>query len=774
MKRKKAKKPKSLKRSLIKLGVCLCVIAILFTSAYYILGINTWADLTPEKITDIQESLRIYDKNGKLISLLNAGENRTKIEIETLPDYVKYAFISAEDARFYTHQGVDIKRIFGALLADLKAGYFKEGASTITQQLVKNSHLTSAKTLPRKLQEAVLAYQLEQIYEKDEILEMYLNYIYFGNRAYGIESAAQTYFNKSASQLSLAEAALLAGVIKSPSKYAPHIKPENAVSRRNLILGLMCEYGYISEEERDKARQEELVLHENPAYEISYGYYIDMLLEQSAQALDMEIEELLCSGYSIYSNLDSSLQGYLEEIYSDQSNFPQAMGDEQPQSAAVILNNKTGGIAAVMGGRSYDARFCLNRAYMMKRSPGSTIKPIMVYAPAFEKGLLSPASILIDERKSFDGYSPRNFNDKYYGSITVREALIKSLNVPAVEALSMVGIDKAKEYAQNLGIPFDEQDKNLALALGGFTYGVSPLDLAGAYQALGNNGIQLDTSCIIKICDENAENIYEPPKNAHQAISRETAFMLSDILEDAAEYGSTAISLNLSFPVSVKTGTVGYTGADGYSDSWTAAYNSDYTIVVWLGYDKTTPEQYLENGITGGTYPAQIAGKLFNYLYSSEKAPEFTQPETVVSMDIDMLTLKNDGIITCATKDTPEIYRMSDYFNIKYAPSELSQYWTEPAPPEECSCYLNELRQPVISFDSQASYVKYKLYRIDSNAHVLVGWAMGENGETISITDTSAPSGEQSYYILPEHNDAYRHGAALTGKISQIIKITVP
>ena len=520
MKRKKAKKPKSLKRSLIKLGVCLCVIAILFTSAYYILGINTWADLTPEKITDIQESLRIYDKNGKLISLLNAGENRTKIEIETLPDYVKYAFISAEDARFYTHQGVDIKRIFGALLADLKAGYFKEGASTITQQLVKNSHLTSAKTLPRKLQEAVLAYQLEQIYEKDEILEMYLNYIYFGNRAYGIESAAQTYFNKSASQLSLAEAALLAGVIKSPSKYAPHIKPENAVSRRNLILGLMCEYGYISEEERDKARQEELVLHENPAYEISYGYYIDMLLEQSAQALDMEIEELLCSGYSIYSNLDSSLQGYLEEIYSDQSNFPQAMGDEQPQSAAVILNNKTGGIAAVMGGRSYDARFCLNRAYMMKRSPGSTIKPIMVYAPAFEKGLLSPASILIDERKSFDGYSPRNFNDKYYGSITVREALIKSLNVPAVEALSMVGIDKAKEYAQNLGIPFDEQDKNLALALGGFTYGVSPLDLAGAYQALGNNGIQLDTSCIIKICDENGENIYEPPKNAHQAISR--------------------------------------------------------------------------------------------------------------------------------------------------------------------------------------------------------------------------------------------------------------
>ena len=450
------------------------------------------------------------------------------------------------------------------------------------------------------------------------------------------------------------------------------------------------------------------------------------------------------------------------------------MGDEQPQSAAVILNNKTGGIAAVMGGRSYDARFCLNRAYMMKRSPGSTIKPIMVYAPAFEKGLLSPASILIDERKSFDGYSPRNFNDKYYGSITVREALIKSLNVPAVEALSMVGIDKAKEYAQNLGIPFDEQDKNLALALGGFTYGVSPLDLAGAYQALGNNGIQLDTSCIIKICDENGENIYEPPKNAHQAISRETAFMLSDILEDAAEYGSTAISLNLSFPVSVKTGTVGYTGADGYSDSWTAAYNSDYTIVVWLGYDKTTPEQYLENGITGGTYPAQIAGKLFNYLYSSEKAPEFTQPETVVSMDIDMLTLKNDGIITCATKDTPEIYRMSDYFNIKYAPSELSQYWTEPAPPEECSCYLNELRQPVISFDSQASYVKYKLYRIDSNAHVLVGWAMGENGETISITDTSAPSGEQSYYILPEHNDAYRHGAALTGKISQIIKITVP
>ncbi|HJA68797.1 MAG TPA: PBP1A family penicillin-binding protein [Firmicutes bacterium] len=774
MKRRKAKKPKSLKRSLIRLGVCLCVIAVLFTSAYYILGVNTWADLTPEKITDVQESLRIYDRNGKLISLLNAGENRTKIEIETLPDYVKYAFISAEDARFYSHEGVDIKRIFGALLADLKAGYFKEGASTITQQLIKNSHLTSEKTLPRKLQEAVLAYQLEQMYEKDEILEMYLNYIYFGNRAYGIESAAQTYFNKGAAELTLAEAALLAGVIKSPSQYAPHIKPENAVKRRNLVLGLMCEYGYITEEERDNAREEELVLHENPAYEISYGFYIDMLLEESAQALDMEIEELLCSGYSIYANLDSSLQGYLEEVYADDSNFPEAEGDIKPQSAAVVLDNKTGGIVAVMGGRSNDTRFCLNRAYMMKRSPGSTIKPIMVYAPAFEKGILSPASILIDERKSFDGYSPRNFNDKYYGSITVREALIKSLNVPAVETLEMVGIDEAKEYASNLGIPFDEQDKNLALALGGFTYGISPLDLAGAYQALGNNGIQLDTSCIIKICDENGEEIYEPPRNAHQAISRETAFMLSDILEDAAEYGSTAINLNLSFPVSVKTGTVGYTGADGYSDAWTAAYNSDYTIVVWLGYDKTTPEQYLKNGITGSTYPARIAGKLFNYLYSGKQAPEFTAPETVVSMDIDMLTLKNDGVITCATKDTPEIYRMTDYFNVKYAPTQASQYWTEPNPPEELSCYLNELRQPVISFNAEESYVKYKLYRIDKDSHTLIGWAMGESGEALNIIDTAAEPGEHSYYILPEHNDAYRHGTALTGKISQIVTITVP
>lgn len=774
MKIKKSKKPKSLKRSLIKLGICICVIAVLFTSAYYILGVNTWKDLTPEKIIDLQESLRIYDKNGKLISLLNAGENRTKIEIETLPEYVKYAFISAEDARFYSHQGVDIKRIFGALLADIKAGYYKEGASTITQQLIKNSHLTSEKTLPRKLQEAILAFQLEQMYEKDEILEMYLNYIYFGNRAYGIESAAQTYFNKSAAELTLSEAALLAGVIKSPSQYAPHIKPENAVKRRNLVLGLMCDYGYITEEERDNARQEELVLHENPAYEISYGYYIDMLLEESASALDMEIEELLCSGYSIYSNLDSSLQGYLEEVYADETNFPQAKGETQPQSAAVILDNKTGGIVAVMGGRSYDTRFCLNRVYMMKRSPGSTIKPIMVYAPAFETGLLSPASILIDERKSFDGYSPQNFNDKYYGSITVREALIKSLNVPAVETLDMVGIEKAKEYASNLGIPFDAQDKNLALALGGFTYGMSPLDLAGAYQALGNNGIQFDTSCIIKICDENGQEIYESPKNAHQAVSRETAFMLNDILEDAAEYGNTAINLDVSFPLSVKTGTVGYTGANGYSDAWIAAYNSDYTVVVWLGYDKTTPEQYLENGITGSTYPAIIAGKLFKYLYNNSQAPEFILPETVISMDIDLLTLKNDGVITCATKDTPEIYRMTDYFNIKYAPTEISQYWSEPAPPEELSCYLNELRQPVISFKAQASYVKYKLYRIDQDVHTFIGWAMGESGETLNIMDTSASSGEQSYYILPEHNDAFRHGTALTGKISNIVTIKVP
>lgn len=774
MKRKKSKKPKSLKRSLIKLGVSLCVIAVLFTSAYYILGINTWADLTPEKITDVDESLRIYDKNGKLISLLNAGENRTKIEIEALPEYVKYAFVSAEDARFYSHDGIDIKRIFGALLADVKAGYFKEGASTITQQLIKNSHLTNAKTIPRKLQEALLAYQLEKRYDKDEILEMYLNYIYFGNRAYGIESAAQTYFSKSAAQLTLAEAALLAGVIKSPSKYAPHIKPENAVGRRNLILGLMCDYGYINEQERDSARQEELVLRENPAYDISYGYYLDMVLKESAQALNMEIEELLCSGYSIYTNLDSSLQGYMEELYADPSNFPQPQGDTLPQSAAVIIDNKTGGIVSVMGGRSYDTRFCLNRAYMMKRSPGSTIKPLMVYAPAFEDGLLSPASILIDERKSFDGYTPRNFNDKYYGSVTVRQALIRSLNVPAVEALSIVGIDNAKEYAENLGITFDLKDNNYALALGGFTYGISPLQLAGAYQALGNNGMQLDTSCIFKICDENGKTVYSPNKNPHQAISRETAFMINDILREAADYGTTGVNLNLSFPVSVKTGTVGYSGADGYSDSWIAAYNPDYTIVVWLGYDKTTPEQYLQSGVTGGSYPAKIAGRLFDYIYKNGEAPVFTQPETVVKMDIDLLTLKNQGIISCATKDTPEIYKITDYFNKEYAPSLSSQYWAEPEPPEELEIHLNELRQPVISFTAKAPYVRYKLYRADAEQHLLIGELMGDMGQILSITDGTAPSGTLSYYILPEHNDAYRHGTALTGKISSMIKITVP
>jgi membrane peptidoglycan carboxypeptidase len=441
------------------LGVVFALCCFLFFFSY-LMGLEEWKEFDPSKIGEMQQTLLIYDAGGNETAALHGLENRVYVTIDRIPVYVRNAFLAVEDARFYEHKGVDLIRIAGAFIEDLKNGNLSQGASTISQQLVKLTCLTGVKTISRKLQEAVMAYELEQAYTKDQILEMYLNYIYFGNGAYGIEAAAKVYFGRTAETLSVSQAALLAGVIKSPTHYAPHLHLDKSIERRNLVLSLMAEQGFISPQQEAQAKAETVVL--VPETEIKYDFFTDMVLCEAEDILNMDTEELLASGYRIYTTLDRGLQSEVEALFEDSANFPADAADgEKCQAALVVLDSRTSEIRAIMGGRQYETRRGLNRVVDMKRQPGSTIKPVLVYAPAMEKLGYSPATLVLDEKGDFDGYVPKNFSDSYAGWVTLREALASSLNLPAVRTLQAVGVQTAKLYASRVGIPFEPEDTGL-------------------------------------------------------------------------------------------------------------------------------------------------------------------------------------------------------------------------------------------------------------------------------------------------------------------------
>ena len=405
---------KKKKRHIIKntfLAITILFFSFLIFIFSYIMGLSEWKKFDPNTIKNMQQSIVLYDMDESEIGSLYASKNRRYITLDEIPSDVINAFIATEDVRFYTHNGVDIVRIFGALIEDVKSLSFRQGASTISQQLIKNAYLTGEKTISRKLQEAIMAVKLENYYTKEEILEMYINYIYYGGGAYGVEAASKRYFGKEAKYLTLPESALLVGVVKAPSIYAPHINESKSIKRRNLILSLMLNEGFITRTEYSNAIDSKLALSANDSLDFAFGYFTDLALTETAEILNLDIEEVLGGGYKIYTTLDSSLQSYTQAIYSDDSYFPANSSDNTIcQSAMIVLDSQTSAIRTCIGGREYTSKLCLNRATGMLRQPGSTIKPIMVYAPAVEKRGYLPSSFVLDEIENFDGYIPKNCN----------------------------------------------------------------------------------------------------------------------------------------------------------------------------------------------------------------------------------------------------------------------------------------------------------------------------------------------------------------------------
>ena len=385
------------------------VAAALLVALLLLLAPWSWEKLDIDKLTQLKQTSILYDADGERVGSLYGSEHRVYVTLEKIPLHVQQAFLAAEDQRFYEHPGVDIVRLFGALWHDIRTMSLEQGASTITQQLIKLTHLSGEKTLSRKAQEAVLALQLERQIDKDDILERYLNVVNFGRGAYGVEAAANAYFGKHVGELTLAEGALLAGVIKSPSNYAPHLEPENAVERRDLILQEMVDCGFITGTEAENAQKEALVL-DLSEESAQYGWYLDAAATEAQSILDISRDELLAGGYAIYTALDPQAQAAAEELFANGANFPDPAADGTPAQAALVAENvENGEIVALVGGRTYDVRLGLNRATQIRRQPGSAIKPVSAYAAALEGYGYLPTSFVDDTPRVFaGGYQPGN------------------------------------------------------------------------------------------------------------------------------------------------------------------------------------------------------------------------------------------------------------------------------------------------------------------------------------------------------------------------------
>ena len=632
--------------SVIGMLFLLFLICGIIFSIFYIFTLQEWQTVDVSVIPKRNQTLFIYDKNQNEITTLSLGEDRTETDIDSLSDNTINAFLAAEDLRFFEHSGVDIIRIFGAFVSDLKSGSIKEGASTITQQLVKTLYLKNDQVLSRKVQEALIALKFEKQYSKKEILEMYLNTVYFGNGAYGIENASQRYFGKSAGELTLSEAATLAGILKAPSTYAPHIDMEASKYRRDTIINNMADAGMITEKQRKDAINKEITLVKNEDDSYPYGYFLDMVLSESEDILSVSSEELLSNGYKIYTTLDTEMQSAAEEIYKNSDNFPQDADDgTKVESALVVLDNSSGAISAIIGGREHTAQRILNRATMTRRNPGSTIKPLLVYAPAIESLKYTTTTFILDEQESFNGYTPSNAGDTYNGWVTLRTALSKSLNLPAIRILNDIGTDYAMNFASRFGIVFSEEDGGLTLALGGFTNGITPLEMASAYSVLGNQGRRNTSYCIEKIVDSDGNTVYSHEKKEYQAVSSATAFILSDVLKTCAKEGTAKNVYTEGIEIAAKTGTASYNNTENNQDAWIAAYNPDYTICCWMGFDNTDENHTLSQEESGGNYPAKIAKALFENIYSGKTAPEFQKPRTVITKKLDAYMLENCNIV---------------------------------------------------------------------------------------------------------------------------------
>lgn len=604
---------------------------------------------------------KILDSSQQLVTYVGKY-NREAVNMDEISPYTLKAVVAIEDYRFYSHMGVDPKGLARAAYQNIRAGKVVEGGSTITQQLAKNLYLTHERTLTRKIKELYYAIQLERHYTKDELLNKYLNVVYFGQGAYGIEVAANTFFNKEAKDLTLAESAWLAGLLKAPSYYSD---PKNfAVARKRqlLVLNRMAELNYISEAERDQAEKEQINPNPTQGQNVQKaGYFVAELIKQLDKVLPGGAETLYAGGYEVHTTLDLKMQRAAEEAFS------QGLADkpEDLQGALVAIDPSNGHVVALVGGRDYN-QSQLNRAVESKRQPGSAFKPF-VYAAALEQGLTAASTFFsgpIAIKTASGEYKPENYNRKYaYRPMTIKEAVKISDNVVAVQTINKVQPEAVINLSQRLGIQ-SKLDPYLSLALG--SSGVSPLEMAVAYGAFANSGIVQQPIFYTKVTDRNGVVVVEERSRGTRALSEQQAYIMTDMLKSVLQPGGTAGQLAgilAGRPAAGKTGTT-----DEYKDAWFVGYTKELAAAVYVGYDQ--PNKTVG---TGGVVAGPIWAQFISKALADVPHQDFLPPPNIVMKDVCL----NDGLLASpASTDTIRVAFVAGTEPVAYCTGNYN--WSTP------------------------------------------------------------------------------------------------
>ena len=656
--------------------ICAGLALILSFLGYYFIATKE-VKLDENKLLLPDTQVVLYDQNNEKVPSSFSFSKRSVISLEDLPSHLPSAFICTEDKRFYSHNGFDLIGIVRASLKNLKRGRFSQGASTISQQLIKNTHLTLDKTIARKLKEFKLTRQLEHRYSKDEILEIYLNTIYFGHNRYGISDAAEFYFNKEAGQLTASESALLAALVKAPNHYSPFKNPEKSLTRRNLVLELMFKQNALTEKEYKSALNAPLPTLNSTINTRNYNHFaieeMDQILENLGTTANGKIE--------LYTYLDTNTQSALER----------ASKSLDCDKTSIVVNNETHGVEGYY-----------STVPMIKRSPGSLIKPLLVYAPAFEEGLLSPASQILDERTDFGGYCPKNYGNEYHGYVSARTAIAKSLNIPAVKTLNSLTVGKANEYAQKMGLAIPQNDQTLALALGGMEYGYSFSALVDGFAVFANDG-RYAPSRFIREIRQNGQTIYRREEKERTVFSPESAYLITSALQSAAKEGTAKRLRSLPFAVAAKTGTVGV--GDKNTDAYTVAYTSSHTVGVWLGNADNSPI-----ATTGGGLPCETIFQVFEQLYAGSAPDNFDRPIGVQEVALDRHALEQEHRLLLADSIAPIAEVKYELFDSRYTPKEQSNRFSSPKIPTPKIAFLD--KKVRITFeDIPPSYYRYRIFK---------------------------------------------------------------
>ena len=613
---KKAKKAGPLRR--IRLFIALCLVVFAGLGFGYIFAAYQSLPAVGNNMRPAVSS-QVFDSHGRLITTLHSDQNRLPIDINKVPQNLQNAFIAAEDNRFYEHIGIDPIGIFRAIFANLTNRGIAQGGSTITQQLAKNAFLSQEQTLKRKIQEAMLALEIEHKYSKKEILEMYMNQIYFGQGAYGIQTAAKTYFNTDVNELTLTQCAMLAGLPKSPNYYSPFNNLNEAKKRKNVVLDQMVKYGYISAAEAEDAKNQDLGLsksHQSKEAD-EYASFIDYVSQQVAKKYGDDA--LYKEGLKIYTTMDVDKQhAAVRAMRNLPNNYTDENGLTQPQAAIVSIDPKTGHILAMVGGRGQDS---FNRASMAVRQPGSAFKPF-VYLTALQHDM-TPDTTMDDQPVTYGSWSPKNAGGSYSGTMTLSDALAHSVNTIAVQLADKVGTKNIIANAKKMGITtLDAKDDNLAMALGGLTKGVTPLEMASAYGTFANKGVHVKPTAIVKILDRDGNvledaSTLEKEETKTRVMSEREAYEMTTMLEGVIDHG-TGTAAAIGRPAAGKTGTT-----DDNKDAWFVGYTPDIVTALWIG-DDTCSHSLGE--IYGGTIPAEIWKDYMSSATSDESGGDFSAP----------------------------------------------------------------------------------------------------------------------------------------------------